>query len=40
MIFYSSTTAGAFGGQSVDDAFPIAFGDGDAIIASVCYSVK
>lgn len=40
MAFYSSTTAGAFGGQTVDDAFPIAFDDGDAIVASICYSVK
>lgn len=40
MIFYSSTTSGAFGGQTVDDAFPIAFADGDAILASVAYSVK
>lgn len=40
MQFYSSSTSGAFGGQTVDNSFPIAFADGDAMITSICYSVK
>ena len=39
LTMYSDTTAGAFGGDTLDKTFPITFANGDAIVGSVTYSV-